>query len=123
MLDCRLCSPDRTFFEGKASSVTARSPKGEFAVLPHHAPLLAELAPGRIRIQTPDGELRFACFGGTFSVKEDRVVVLGFDITPEEDIDLEAARSAATDAASSDAEREAALARLRWLENLVRNHD
>jgi F-type H+-transporting ATPase subunit epsilon len=122
MLDCQLRSPDRTFFDGEAASVTARSPKGEFAILSQHAPLLTELAPGRIRIRTAEGELRFACFGGTLSVEKDRVVILGFEILPEEEIDLDSARRLASDAGCSDAERESARIRLRWLESLSGDH-
>ncbi len=122
MLDCQLRSPDRTFYEGKAASVAARSQKGEFAVLPHHAPLLAELAPGRIRIQTPSGELRFACFGGSMSVEQNRVVILGFEVVPEDEIDLEAARRLASDPALSDEGREAARVRLGWLEKVAGKH-
>jgi len=123
MLHCQLRSPDRTFFEGEVTSVTARSPRGEFAVLPHHAPLLAELAAGPVRIQTASGERRFACFGGTLAVEGDRIVILGSEIVPREEIDLAAARRRATGAVGSDAEREAARARLRLLEKVAGSHD
>jgi F-type H+-transporting ATPase subunit epsilon len=122
MLHCQLRSPDRTFYDGEATSVTARSPRGEFAVLSHHAPLLAELAAGPIRIQTASGERRFACFGGTLAVDGDRMVILGSEIVPREEIDLETARRLASDAARSDAEREAARARLGLFETVAGSH-
>jgi len=123
MLHCQLRSPDRTFFEGEATSVTARSPRGEFAVLPHHAPLLAELVAGPVRIRTASGERQFACFGGTLAVEGDRIVILGSEIVPREEIDLVAARHRATGAVGSDAEREAARTRLRLLEKVAGSHD
>jgi len=123
MLHCQLRSPDRAFCEGGTTSVTARSPRGEFAVLPHHAPLLAELAAGPVRIQTASGERQFACFGGTLAVEGDRIVILGSEIVPREEIDLAAARRRATGAVGSDAEREAARARLRLLEKVAGSHD
>jgi len=123
MLHCQLCSPDRTFYEGEATSVTARSPSGEFAVLPHHAPLLAELAAGPIRIQTASGERQFACFGGTLAVEGDRMVILGSEIVPREEIDLDAARHRAADAARPDAERELARARLVLFEKVAGSHE
>jgi F-type H+-transporting ATPase subunit epsilon len=119
MLHCQLRSPDRTFYEGEATSVTARSPSGEFAVLPHHAPFLAELAAGPIRIQTASGERQFACFGGTLAVEGDRMVILGSEIVPREEIDLEAARRRAADVARPDAEREVARARLGLFEKVA----
>jgi F-type H+-transporting ATPase subunit epsilon len=122
MLHCQLRSPDRTFYEGEATSVTARSPSGEFAVLPHHAPLLAELAAGPIRIQTASGERQFACFGGTLAVEGDRMVILGSEIVPREEIDLEAARRRAADVARPDAERELARARLGLFETVAGSH-
>jgi F-type H+-transporting ATPase subunit epsilon len=123
MLHCQLRSPDRTFYEGEALSVTARSLKGEFAVLPHHAPLLAELAAGPVRIKTASDELQFACFGGTVAVEDDRMVILGSEIVPREEIDLEAARRRAADVGRSDAERDVARARLRLLEKVAGSHD
>jgi len=122
MLHCQLRSPDRTFYEGEATSVTARSPSGEFAVLPHHAPLLAELAAGPIRIQTASGERHFACFGGTLAVEGDRMVILGSEIVPREEIDLETARRLAADAARPDAERKVARARLGLFEKVAGRH-
>ena len=122
MLHCQLRSPDRTFYEGEVTSVTARSPSGEFAVLPHHAPLLAELAAGPIRIQTALGERQFACFGGTLAVEGDRIVILGSEIVPREEIDLDAARRRAADAARPDAERELARARLGLFEKVAGSH-
>jgi F0F1-type ATP synthase epsilon subunit len=91
--------------------------------LPHHAPLLAELAAGPVRIQTASGERQFACFGGTLAVEGDRIVILGSEIVPREEIDLAAARRRATGAVGSDAERETAQARLRLLEKVAGSHD
>jgi F-type H+-transporting ATPase subunit epsilon len=123
MLSCQLRSPDRTFYEGEAESVMARSPRGEFGVLAHHAPLLAELAPGLLRIRTTDGDLGFACFGGTLSVDSNRVVILGSEIVPREEIDLEGARRVAADASLPPAEHARAQARLEVFEKVARRHE
>ncbi len=123
MLSCQLRSPDRTFFDGEAVSVTARSPRGEFAVLAHHAPLLAELAPGLLRIRTANGDHGFACFGGTLSMDSNRVVILGSEIVPREEIDLEGARRAAADATLPPAELARARARLELFEKVARRHE
>jgi F-type H+-transporting ATPase subunit epsilon len=115
---CQLRSPERTFYDGEAVSVTARSARGEFAVFAHHAPLLAELAPGLLRIRTAAEELRFACFGGTLSVAENRVVILGSEIASRDDIDLEEERRRAGTSPS-----ESARTRLELLEKVARRND
>ena len=123
MFTCQLRSPDRTFYDGEAVSVTARSPRGEFAILAHHAPLLAELAAGPLRIRTETGVLEFACFGGTLTMEANRAVILGFDIVPRDEIDLESARRRVAEAASGPAEAAAAKARLELLEKVAGHHE
>ncbi|MGB2982667.1 MAG: hypothetical protein WBC63_02265 [Candidatus Bipolaricaulia bacterium] len=88
-MECQVRSADRTFFEGDATMVVARSARGEFAVLDGHAPLLATLRSGPLRIQTAEGERVFAGFGGTLHVSEDAAVtVLLEDAVALEEIDL-----------------------------------
>ena len=68
-----LVSVERLLWSGDATMVIARTTEGELGVLPGHAPLLGELAPGGIvRIQQEGGEeLVFAVHGGFLSVTED----------------------------------------------------
>jgi len=72
--------------------VVASSPRGEFAVMADHAPLLAALSGGALRVQTADGTRVFACFGGTLRVADGQVAVLVESATPVEDIDIVAVR-------------------------------
>lgn len=65
-----ILSPNRSWFEGSAESVTAPGQDGEFGVLAHHIPLLAGLKAGVVTVRAPGGKiLYFAVDGG----------VLGFD--------------------------------------------
>jgi len=98
--------------------VTAGSPREEFAVLAEHAPLLAELTTGPLCIRTATDELRFACFGGTLSMDGKRVVILGSEIVPRDEIDLDAERRKAGATPQG-----AAKARLELLEKVARDHD
>ena len=77
-LHVELVSVERLLWSGDATMVIARTTEGELGVLPGHAPLLGELAPGGIvRIQQEGGEeLVFAVHGGFLSVTEDGVSVL-----------------------------------------------
>jgi F-type H+-transporting ATPase subunit epsilon len=92
-MQCQIRSADRTFFDGEATMVVARSTRGEFAVMDDHAPLLATLRSGPLRVKTPDSERVFACFGGTLHVSADATVtVLVEDAVAAEDIDLASIR-------------------------------
>ncbi len=89
-MQCQVRSPDRTFYEGAATMVVARSSRGEFAVMDDHAPLLAAIQPGPLRVKTSEGERVFACFGGSLRVSGGAIVtVLVEDAVALEEIDLE----------------------------------
>jgi F-type H+-transporting ATPase subunit epsilon len=115
-----LVSVEARLWSGEASAVFARTVEGEIGILPRHAPLLAELAPGWIvRIQTPDDpELRVAVHGGFLSVRPDGVSVLAEMAEIAGDIDISRAREALQRAESGTDEqdlaaKDRALARLR----------
>ncbi len=112
MLHCLLRSPDRTFFDGEAVSVTARSARGQFTILAEHAPLLARLATGPIRIRTAQKVLAFACAGGTLSTDGARVEILGADVVSQADVDGEDGRARLADPALSPEERATLEARI-----------
>ena len=101
-----LVSVERLLWSGDATMVIARTTEGELGVLPGHAPLLGELAPGgTVRIQEEGGEeLVFAVHGGFLSVTEAGVSVLAELAERSDEIDvgraqqaLERARSAGED--------------------------
>ncbi len=87
-MHCQLRSADRTFFDGSASMVVAQSPRGEFAIMEGHAPLLAVLDRGPVRIHVEGGAKVFACRRGTLRTTGDRISLLVESATPLEEIDL-----------------------------------
>jgi len=87
-MHCQLRSADRTFFDGDASMVVAQSPRGEFAILDGHAPLLAVLDRGPVRIHTAGATRVFACQRGTLRTTGDRVSLLVESAVPVEEINL-----------------------------------
>ena len=91
-----LVSVERLLWSGDATMVIARTTEGELGVLPGHAPLLGELAPGGIvRIQQEGGEeLVFAVHGGFLSVTEDGVSVLAELAERSDEIDVGRAQQA-----------------------------
>ena len=69
-------SPERTVFEGEADSVIAPAWDGELGILRGHAPLMALLGSGDLRIRTGEDVARFHVSGGFLQVVDDVVTVL-----------------------------------------------
>jgi len=69
-------SPERTLYEGEADMVVVPAWDGELGILRGHAPLLALLGQGPLRVRAADGEHRFQIAGGFLQVANDVVTVL-----------------------------------------------
>ena len=52
-------TPDRTIFTGAVSSVTLPGTDGSFQLLDNHAPLVASLDAGRVKLLTAAGTFRY----------------------------------------------------------------
>jgi F-type H+-transporting ATPase subunit epsilon len=90
--DLSLVTPEGAAYEGEAEMLIVPGAAGEIGVLARHAPLVAMLKAGEIRVKT-GGEWRtFAAGPGYCTVKQDRAVVLVDDAVRAEDIDVEQAR-------------------------------
>jgi F-type H+-transporting ATPase subunit epsilon len=91
-----LVSVEARLWSGEANAVFARTVEGEIGILPRHAPLLAELAPGWVvRIQAADQpELTVAVHGGFLSVRPDGVSILAEMAETADEIDVARAREA-----------------------------
>jgi F-type H+-transporting ATPase subunit epsilon len=95
-LQVELVAVERMIWSGEASMVIARTTEGELGVLPGHAPLLGELAPGGVvTIRNDSGEdLVVAAHGGFLSVTERGVSILAETAELSTEIDVERAREA-----------------------------
>jgi F-type H+-transporting ATPase subunit epsilon len=71
-----LISPDRSLFDGAASSVVAPAFDGLVGILPGHAPFLTLLGVGTLTIADGGGVSRFAIDGGILQVADDVVRVV-----------------------------------------------
>jgi F-type H+-transporting ATPase subunit epsilon len=93
-LRVRLVTPDRILIDQTADAVEVPSKSGYIEVLYGHAPLLAELGPGEVRLHTNRSEAgdRFNVARGFVEVLPERVTILAeFAVKPEE-IDTAAAQ-------------------------------
>ena len=95
-LQVELVAVERKIWSGEARMVIARTTEGELGVLPGHAPLLGELAPGGVvTIRVESGEdVVAAAHGGFLSVTERGVSILAETAELASEIDVERAREA-----------------------------
>jgi F-type H+-transporting ATPase subunit epsilon len=120
-------TPEGSAFEGEAERLVVPGAAGEIGVLARHAPLVAMLRAGEIRIKSQDEWQTFAAGPGYFQVHRDRAIVLVDDAVRAEDIDVEQARREADEAralleraeADEEIDRWQAEQRLRHAENKI----
>src|SRR5215813_13869938 len=81
-----LVSPEHLVFSGEVEHVVVPGTEGEFGVLAGHAPLIAMLRPGILKILGAD-EQHFMVFGGFAEVNPDGLTVLADRAAPVEEVD------------------------------------
>ncbi|HET6208545.1 MAG TPA: ATP synthase F1 subunit epsilon [Terracidiphilus sp.] len=92
-LRVRLVTPERILFEHPADAVELPAKNGYMEVLYGHAPLLAELGAGDVRIHGgTEGEEIYNVSWGFVEVLPDRVTILAQDALRPQEIDVERAR-------------------------------
>ncbi len=77
-LTVNLVSADKPIWSGNASMVVAKTAEGEIGLLAGHEPMLAILAPGKIKITPTEGPAVVAesLDGGFLSIERDVVMVV-----------------------------------------------
>jgi len=95
-LQVELVSPARPLFRGPAAAVVAEAHDGEMGILPGHAPLVALLGTGVVRVRTPGGggTEAFAVRGGFVQVLGGRVSLVVTQAVAASDVDRAAAEAA-----------------------------
>jgi F-type H+-transporting ATPase subunit epsilon len=96
--DLSVVTPEGAAFEGEAEMVIVPGAAGEIGVLARHAPLVAMLKAGEIRVKAGDEWQSFAAGPGYFKVQQDRAIALVDDAVRAEEIDIEEARREAEEA-------------------------
>jgi len=91
---CEIVSQDRTVFQGDVDIVVLPGAAGEMGILPHHAPVLAILKYGVIKIRQAGKEELFVVAGGIAEVQPDIVTILADAAENIEDIDVTRAKAA-----------------------------
>ena len=89
-----IVSAEGEIFSGDAEMVFAPAKMGEVGIAPRHAPLLTDLKPGEVRLQTSAGEQFFYVTGGVLEVQPHLVTILADSAMHAEQLDEAAALEA-----------------------------
>lgn len=90
-----IVSAEKEIFSGIIEMVVATAELGEVGIVPGHAPMLALLKPGEVRITLPGGKQEvYYISGGMLEVQPRHVTVLADDVERASDLDEAAAIAA-----------------------------
>jgi F-type H+-transporting ATPase subunit epsilon len=82
-----IVSAEQEIYSGTAEMVFAPLITGQVGILPRHAPLIARMKPGEVRVRTATEELDFYVSGGMLEVQPHVVTVLADTATRARDLD------------------------------------
>src|SRR5208283_4209028 len=91
-----IVTPDRLVAHDAVTAVTIPGKNGYLGILPGHAPLLTELASGRLAYTSGGAQHTLCVNWGFAEVLGDRVIVLAQSAERAEEIDVERAEKAKT---------------------------
>lgn len=90
LINLDIATPEKKVFSGKVREIIAPGIKGEFGVLPDHAPFSTVLSPGVVEIIYEDGKKELlAVSGGYIEVNRDKVILLLETVQKEDEMDIE----------------------------------
>jgi F-type H+-transporting ATPase subunit epsilon len=93
-----IVTPERLVYSDEVDRVQVPGSDGELGILPHHAPLVATLGSGELRVIKGTSEESIALIGGFVQVRPDQVVIMAESADLASEIDLEKAQQARRDA-------------------------
>jgi F-type H+-transporting ATPase subunit epsilon len=91
---CEIVSQDRMVFEDDVDSVIIPGSMGEMGILPNHAPMLATMSFGVIRVYKGEKEEAFTVAGGLVEVQPKIITVLADVAENVREIDVARAQAA-----------------------------
>ena len=93
-LAVEIVTAERSVLEDTADMVVAPSVDGVVGILPRHAPMIALLKAGELRLKKGSEETHIAVAGGILQTEDSRVIVLADAAERAEEIDEARAREA-----------------------------
>lgn len=98
VLRCSVVTPERVVIECDATSVIIPAHDGEIGILRDRAPLVCKLGIGTLRIDSNNVDGPFFIDGGFAQVLDNRVTILTEQAKARDEIDVQAAETALSDA-------------------------
>ena len=68
-----IITPEKSLYDGEASSVTVPSLQGPFTMLEHHAPIVAVLDAGKVTLN--EGQQEFLIKGGFCEQHDNHIII------------------------------------------------
>jgi F-type H+-transporting ATPase subunit epsilon len=75
-MQLEIITPDQTLFSGEAEVITLPGIDGSFQILNNHAPMIAGLKGGTVRVKAEGNEENFPITGGIVEVLNNKAIVL-----------------------------------------------
>ena len=97
-LNVKLITPEKVVFNNTADEAIVPSISGQLGILPNHAPMVAALDTGVLRVKYEEKWLVIILFGGFVEVKDNQLIVVANDIEDTSKIKFEEAKTALTEA-------------------------
>lgn len=88
-----IVTPEKAIFSGEIEQITVPGSESSFGVLRNHAPIIAALDPGVVKVFLPEGdEQRYVIGGGFFQMLDNKAQVLADSAELPAQIDVARAR-------------------------------
>ena len=89
--DVSVVTQVKKILEQEAGYLRLRTSEGDIGILPNHAPYIAELAMGKMEIESPNKDRRDIYFlsGGFLEISNNQATIIADEIFPIEEIDIE----------------------------------
>ena len=97
-LTLEIVTPERRVATLQADEVRAPGILGGFGIRKDHTPFMSQLSPGRLTVVDGGSEVHYAIGGGFLQVADNKVMVLADSAEQRDEIDVERAKRAFTEA-------------------------
>jgi F-type H+-transporting ATPase subunit epsilon len=92
----QIITPKNIVFDQEVEMVILRTTEGDMGILPNHAPFVAELVIGEMKVKlAAESEEMFFVAGGFLEIADNKATILADDAMNAKDIDIEKARKEA----------------------------
>lgn len=75
-MQVEILNPEGQLFKGEADVVTLPGEAGTFQILNNHAPIISNLAAGKVVLNTPEGKKEIEIGSGVVEVLKNKIIVL-----------------------------------------------